>query len=147
MKETNSAGQLMPGGVFLCTHYFLEGNHHEIALEHEGMRDFQIGRVDDEVVIEQDVNVDDTVVIDAARRFLCASHLPFDVLCSSKQFKRSKHGLHTHSGIHEAVGRRESPRLSGIKRRLAYDMANLRFDFLYGPADMAPFVAKIRAKT
>ena len=38
-------------------------HHHEVALLHQRVRDFQFGCVDNEVVVEQDIDVDGTVVV------------------------------------------------------------------------------------
>ena len=45
---------------------FSQWNHHEVALVHERMGDFQVGLVDVEVVIEQDVDVDGAVLVVAS---------------------------------------------------------------------------------
>ena len=107
----------------------------------------EMGCVDGEVVVEQDVDVDDAVVIDAACRLLGAPHLAFDGRWGCQQFKGRESRLHTHGGIHKAVGRREAPRLGGIKRRLVHYMTDLHFYFLDGAAYVSAFVAKIGTET
>ena len=42
---------------------FAKRCHNEVALVHERMGNLQVGFVDADVVVEQDVNVDDAVVI------------------------------------------------------------------------------------
>ena len=57
------------GTLFLTASvkYLAQGNHHEVALVHQRMRYLQVGLIDNKVVIEQDIDVDRTVVIRGER--------------------------------------------------------------------------------
>ena len=75
------------------------------------MWNLQVGLVDGQMVIKQDVNINGTVVIDAVFRFLSAAQLPFNELRAPQHFTGQQFRLAAHHGIQEVVFRPEAPRL------------------------------------
>ena len=53
----------MAGIIFLSISDFIQRDHHEVALVHQRMRNLQVGLINHQIVIEQDINVDRTVGI------------------------------------------------------------------------------------
>ena len=90
----------------------------------------QVGLVDVEVVVEQDVDVDGTVdeftIYDLAALcgvFLALAQLPFYLLCHREHLARCEGGLAEDGGVEELVGRLEAPGLRLDERRLAHHRA------------------------
>lgn len=76
------------------SHHFPQRNHDEIALRHARMWNLQVGFVDNEVVVEQDVDIDRPVVIDKRSRgsidggFLATAKFAFYLLGEVEHFTR-----------------------------------------------------------
>lgn len=66
--------------ILSCWKYLYEWSEHEIALGDEWMGNLEVGLVDRPVIVEQDVDVDWTIVIDTANRFLFSAQHPFNLL-------------------------------------------------------------------
>ena len=77
---------------------FGEGTEHEIALQHTGMRDLQIGSVDGLVGVEQDVQVDEARTL--GKGFL-AAHGRFDAPKRGEKLRGRKMGLGEKDGVEE----------------------------------------------
>ncbi len=58
----------------------LQRLHHEIALLHQGMGDMEFGFIHHPVIVEQDVDIDDTVVVLSAHRLPRSSQLALNAL-------------------------------------------------------------------
>lgn len=64
---------------------FVQRNHHEVALVHQRMRYFEIGLVDGQGVVQQDVDVDRTVLVLAGgERFMSSAQSALYLLCDSQ---------------------------------------------------------------
>lgn len=123
----------------------MEGIHHEIALPHERMRDYQVRRIDGKVVVEQDVDVDDAVAVLSVHRLVAAAHIALNLLCGGQHFVWLEGCLATDDGIDKGVFRLETPRLRTIESRLTSDFANLLSYFLDGLPDILLLLPQIRA--
>ena len=85
--------------------------HDEGPFVHSRMRYLQVGLVDADVVVEQDVNVYCAVVVDAVHRLHGSPHLTLYLLRDGKQLSRSEWRRTAERSIHEPVVREESDRL------------------------------------
>jgi hypothetical protein len=109
----------------------LQGLHDEVALMHEGMGNLEVGLVDGETVVEQDVDVDDAVVIDVIGGLPGAPHLSLYLLGELQYLARRKRCMAAYGGIKEGMLRLEPPGLGNEESRLAHNGAN---QLLYSPA-------------
>lgn len=106
---------------------------------HERMRDFQVRLIDHQVVIEQDVDIDRTVLIEArggryeVRDMLLASQVALDFLSGFKELTRSESGFTEDDAIEELIFRLESPRFGfdegGLPKHRPYPLTNERYSF------------------
>ena len=106
------------------SNYLAEGIHDEGPLAHEGVGDGETRGGETEVVVEQDVNVYGTVVVDGATGGRCQAfggvfatlaEAELNILCASQDGKGREAGLHANDGIDERVGRLEAPGLGTMK--------------------------------
>lgn len=79
-------------------------------MQHVGMGDDEVGLTDRPVVVEQNVDVDGSVVIDAVGRFVLSAQVLLDLLGEPKDFTRQQTGLAADGGVEEQVVGMESPR-------------------------------------
>lgn len=93
-------------------HDFVERYHDKVAFVHLRMRYHKSWFVDMGVVVEEDVDVDNTVVVDAVHGFLLPSHVGLYRLRHLQHLPRGEVGQHADASVHELVAARESPRLS-----------------------------------
>ena len=77
---------------------FGEGSEHEIALQHTGVRNLQVGSLDGLVGVEQDVQVDEARTL--GKGFL-AAHGRFDAPKRGEKFGGRKMGLGEKDGVEE----------------------------------------------
>lgn len=77
----------------LCFLSFLnlaQRNHHEVTLVHQGMGDLQVGCIDGDIIIKEDIDINRTVMIgDFPGRATCSMNgtfpqQAFDGLCSTE---------------------------------------------------------------
>lgn len=87
-----------------------QGNHHEVAFVHVGMRYVQLRQVDGDIVVQQDVDVNDAVVVLAVDGFFGAPHPFFYLLCGVQQVGGGEGGVEKDAGVDEPVGGVETPR-------------------------------------
>lgn len=52
------------------------------------MRYFQVGRIDMQVIIKKDINIDYAVMVNAVNRLVGPPHFPFNGLRALKKFMR-----------------------------------------------------------
>ena len=103
--------------------YLFKGNHDEITLLHQGMRDFQVRFIDGKVIVKQDINVDRAVFeywslmpLRGMRLFL--AQVTLDLLSHLQEPTGGKGSLAKDDGIQESVFRLKAPRLCLHERRL-----------------------------
>lgn len=63
-------------------------HHDEIPFKHQRMRYFQVGRIDMQVIIKKDINIDYAVMVNAVNRLVGPPHFPFNGLRALKKFMR-----------------------------------------------------------
>lgn len=126
---------------------FPERNHHKIALVHQRMRDAEVGLIDRDSIIEQDVDIYRSVVILAIGRFPTSSQKALDALCFLKEVARTELCLHTDAGVEEEIVAPESPRLRLNERGLAHHRANPLSYLLYRRVEQFLAIAKIGTQT
>ena len=92
-KQKKSKKLFIP--TFNLFHDLPEGQHHEVALMHQGMGNLQRGGIHGDIIIEQDVDIDDAVVVVYSwlsihhdDGFPGTSHLPLYLLGYAKQQMR-----------------------------------------------------------
>ena len=94
---------------------FAQGLHDEGADEHARMGDDEVGLVDVDLVVEQDVDVDGPVVIDAVGAgLLAAAQLALDALGAAQQLAGRELGADANDGIHEGMVGLKAPRLGFV---------------------------------
>ena len=94
---------------------FAERLHHKVALPHKRMGYLEVRVVHPAVIIEQDVDIDDTVMIDPSDRLLLPPHFALNALGGGKQIMRTEWREAQHGGIGEEMLRCKTPWLSDIK--------------------------------
>ena len=100
-------------------HDFPERSHHELTLVHTGMWQGELRCAEMEVVVEQDVYIDDSVVIDASHTLLRAPHSFFYVCRALQHLLRCEIGDATHCRIDKGIFRIEPPWFGDVERRAA----------------------------
>ena len=125
--------------------YLIQGNHHEVPLAHERMRNLQVRLINRQVVIEQDVNVDRSVFIEMGKMFL-PSQFALDLLSDLEELARCEGCLAENHAIEKPILRLEAPRLrldeGGLPKHRPYPLTYQR----YGFADMRCLIAKVRTE-
>ena len=111
------------------------------------MGDVQVGLADGDIVVEEDVDVDEAVVIDASCRLLRASELALYLLRGFEELPRREVGGAADGGIDETMVGAEAPGLCFEESRLAHDGANQLSYPLDGPPYVAPTVPEVTAQT
>ena len=100
---------------------------------HERMRNLQVWLIDHQVIIEQDINVDRTVLIEVGDMLL-PSQLALDSLSGFKKLTRGECSLTEDDAIEELIFRLESPRFGfdegGLPKHRPYPLTNERYGFL-----------------
>lgn len=99
------------GGVDGSVHNLAQRFHDEVALVHQRVGNVQVGLVDVQVVVEEYVDVDGTVVILPVGRLALAAQLPLYLLGGSEYLAGCERGAATHTGVKEPVGGVKAPRL------------------------------------
>ena len=125
--------------------HFAERNHDEVAEVHEGMGDFEEGIIDVEVVVEEDVDIDDAVVVDASFWLVGAPHGTLDALGGCQQGDWGEGGVARHHGIEKEIVGLETPGLWRMKSRLAHNVPNQLFNTIDGAAEVGLPVAEVGA--
>jgi len=95
-KEFRGVGR--PGGMAESGSDFGQGCEDEIAQEHARMGNLEVGRIDDVVAVEKDVEIDE------ARAFgegFFAAHLRFDVAEGSEELRSREVSLRFEDGVKE----------------------------------------------
>ena len=110
------------------------------------MRYCQFLGVDVEIIVEKDVNVDDTVVVLAIHRLLGAPHIALYLLGDPQQGMGREFRFDTHCCIEKGVLALEPPRLSGKKSGLCPNRTNPPLYFFDGGQEVLLFVAKVGAE-
>ena len=110
------------------------------------MRYCQILGMDVTIVVEKNVNVDDTVMILSTHRLLGASHITFYLLGDPQQGTGREFCHDTHCCIKEGILTLKSPRLSGKKSGLCPNRTNPPLYFFDGGQEVLLFVAKVGAE-
>ena len=77
--------------------------HHEVAFLHEWMRYDKFWGIYFQVVIQQNVDVNDTILVLAVDRFVFPTHLPFNVLSSFQHLVRREFSLAHKACVYETV--------------------------------------------
>ena len=116
------------------------------------MRDLQVGFIDSQVVVEQNIDIDGTIRVsrggkerrrEGVSRFLLAAEVALDTLSSLEELAGSKRCLDEYHAIQEFVLRLEAPRLClderGLANHLAYPLAYQR----YGMTDILFLISEI----
>ena len=98
--------------VELTLDYFPQRLHNKLPLVHQRMGYLEVGVVDVEVVVQQDVDVDDAVVIYAVGRLLRPAHGALDGLRGFKHLARRERSGTAYGGVDKTVARLKTPRLS-----------------------------------
>lgn len=99
------------GGVNGSVHNLAQRFHDEVALVHQRVGNVQVGLIDVQVVVDEYVDVDGTVVILPVGRLALAAQLPLYVLGGGEHLAGCERGAATHAGIEEPVGGVKAPRL------------------------------------
>lgn len=99
------------GGVDGSVHNLAQRFHDEVALVHQWVGNVQVGLVDVQVVVDEYVDVDGTVVILPVGRLALAAQLPLYVLGGGEHLAGCERGAATHTGVEEPVGGVKAPRL------------------------------------
>lgn len=99
------------GGVDGSVHNLAQRFHDEVALVHQRVGNVQVGLVDVQVVVDEYVDVDGTVVILPVGRLVLAAQLPLYVLGGGEHLAGGERGAATHTGVEEPVGGVKAPRL------------------------------------
>ena len=99
------------GGVDGSVHNLAQRFHDEVALVHQRVGNVQVGLVDVQVVVDEYVDVDGTVVILPVGRLALAALLPLYVLGGGEHLAGCERGAATHTGVEEPVGGVKAPRL------------------------------------
>lgn len=120
-------------------------HHDKLTLPHARMGNDQVGLVDTEVVVQQDVDIDDAIVILPIGSLHRASHLALNVLCDGQQLARRLGCKATHAGVNKLIGRREAPRLRLQQRRLPLHLAHSLVEQGDGLTNQAFAVADVGA--
>lgn len=88
---------------------FLQGNQDKVALEHAWVRQDEFGSGNVEVIVEEQVDVDGAVVIDATCRLDGASKFALYLLRPLKTLKGSEFRLNQTCGVEEGMLAAEAP--------------------------------------
>lgn len=99
------------GGADGSVHNLAQRFHDEVALVHQRVRNVQVGLVDVQVVVDEYVDVDGTVVILPVGRLALAAQLPLYVLGGGEHLAGCERGAATHTGVEEPVWGVKAPRL------------------------------------
>lgn len=99
------------GGVDGSVHNLAQRFHDEVALVHQRVGNVQVGLIDVQVVVDEYVDVDGTVVILPVGRLALAAQLPLYVLGGGEHLAGCERGAATHAGVEEPVGGVKAPRL------------------------------------
>lgn len=99
------------GGVDGSVHNLAQRFHDEITLVHQRVGNVQVGLVDVQIVVDEYVDVDGTVVILPVGRLALAAQLPLYVLSGGEHLVGRERGAATHTGVEEPVGGVKAPRL------------------------------------
>ena len=77
---------------------FGQRGENEVPLEHARVRNLQLGLVDGDVVVEENVEIDEA---GAFRKRLAAAHVGFDLAEGGKEFAGGEKGFGKHGGVEE----------------------------------------------
>lgn len=99
------------GGVDGSVHNLAQRFHDEVALVHQRVGNVQVGLVDVQVVVDEYVDVDGTVVILPVGRLALAAQLPLYLLGGGEHLAGCERGAAAHTGVEEPVGGVKAPRL------------------------------------
>ena len=113
---------------------------------HERMRDGEVGLGDAEVVVEQDVDVDGAVVIDAVDRLSPAPQPALYLLGGLQELTRCERGLNTDAGVEETMRGLEAPWLGLKKGRLANNASDVFANQSYGTQQVLPAAPEVGAQ-
>jgi len=139
--------------------YLTQRLHDKRPLLHHWVRDGERGGLDGQIVVEQDVNVNGTVVVDGSggRNGRDGSALggvavvfaqePFNALGGTQQAVRGELGVYADDSVDKGVVRLEPPWLRIVESRLAHDVANLLCYQCNSPPDVLFPVAQVRAQS
>ena len=131
----------------LVEEYLLEGDADEVALLDEGMGQGELGSGEREVVVEQEVEVDGTVVVLTIGALAGAAEHALDVLSLAQALMGGEGGEHTRCPVEEGMRGLEAPRLGLDERGDGLDVAYGEVDQAQGLEDEGPTVAKIATET
>lgn len=99
------------GGVDGSVHNLAQRFHDEVALVHQRVGNVQVGLVDVQVVVDEYVDVDGTVVILSVGRLALAAQLPLYLLGGGEHLAGCERGAATHAGVEKPVWGVKAPRL------------------------------------
>ena len=133
-------------GVFAGCHNLSQGNHDEVTFLHAWVGQCQCRRRYLEIIVQEQVNVDGTVVVDAIFRLGGASQFPLNALSLLQALLRRKRRQHQAGRIEEGMLALEAPRLRLDKRRDALHRANAFADERNGTVQHLFPVAKVASQ-
>ena len=99
------------GGADGSVHNLAQRFHDEVAFVHQRVGNVQVGLVDVQVVVDEYVDVDGTVVILPVGRLALAAQLPLYFLGGGEHLAGCERGAAAHTGVEEPVGGVKAPRL------------------------------------
>ena len=124
---------------------FFQGDAHEVALRYPRVGEREVSRVQGEVIVHQQVDVDGAVVVLSVGALAGAPQHAFDVLRALEAFLWRKASNDEGGGIEELVCRLEAPRLRLDEGRRALYPAYLQADEPQGFHDKSLAVAHVAA--
>jgi len=109
------------------------------------MGNLEVGRIEGQIIEEQDIDIDGTVAI--AFSLVMTSEFAFNLLGDLEYLTRQERRLTTDGTVKEHVAGCEAPRTCLDDRRLANDLSYALANKLYGTGNLRCPVALIRAQS
>lgn len=125
----------------------LEGDANEIALLYEGMGQGELGSAEREVVVEEEVEVDGTVVVLTSNGFVATTQHALDVLGLAQALLGGEGGDDPDGPIEEGMGGLEPPGLGLDERGNGLDMTDGEVDESQGLEDEGATVAEVATES
>ena len=100
-----------------CRRYLGQRLEHKPPTVHQRMRNGELRRLIHPIVVQQDIDIDRTVMVSVVLAFDRASQLAFDLLRERQQVCRRKRSLQVCHGVEKRILRVEPPRLGLLKSR------------------------------